>query len=57
MDISERTYLANNAKEGEKMISRDLLQQRNLRADFVFLEKNGLKKNQKNFCIRDEFCS
>ena len=43
MDISERTYLANNAKEGEKMISRDLLQQRNLRADFVFLEKNGLK--------------
>ena len=49
MDISERTYLANNAKEGEKMISRDLLQQRNLRADFVFLEKNGLKKKSKKF--------
>ena len=39
MDISEKTYLANNAKEGEKMISRDLLQQRNLRVEPVFLEK------------------
>ena len=55
MDISERTYLANNAKEGEKMISRDLLQQRNLRADFVFLEKNGLKKIQKFFVFETNF--
>ena len=47
MDISEKTYQANNAKEGEKMISRDLLQQRNLKADPVFLEKNRLKKVQK----------